>query len=141
MGTINVFVYGTLKPGGIYHQQFCAPYLKTSQPTQVRGLLYDLPKQGYPVLTMGDGWVKGYLFTLDQRAMVGLDVLEGYTPDGQGSLVSNINLEENDDENYTRWRVSVFALDGGPLGEAWVYGMDKAPDGAVWLPQGEWTGA
>ncbi|MEM7066452.1 MAG: gamma-glutamylcyclotransferase [Cyanobacteria bacterium P01_B01_bin.77] len=65
--------------------------LKTFQPAQVRGLLYDLPKQGYPVLTLGDGWVKGYLFTLEQAAMAGLDNLEGYTPNRQDASQDEID--------------------------------------------------
>lgn len=140
MGTIDVFVYGTLKPGGIYHQQFCAPYLKAFQPAQVRGLLYDLPQQGYPVMTLGDGWVKGYLLTLEQVAMAGLDALEGYTPNGQDGSQNELDHEVGAEETYTRWLVSVFTPDGASLGKTWVYGMDKTPDGAVWLPQGEWIG-
>ena len=136
MGTIDVFVYGTLKPGGIYYQQYCAPYLKTVQLAQVRGLLYDLPEQGYPVMTLGDGWVKGYLFTLEQTAMAGLDALEGYTPHALETAQDEVDAEET----YTRWCISVFDRDGMSLGESWVYGMDSAPSGAVWLPEGEWIG-
>ena len=137
METINVFVYGTLKPGGTYHQQYCAPYLKNAQPAQVRGLLYDLPHLGYPTMTLGDGWIKGYLFTLDAVAMVGLDYLEGYTPPGQDKT----HLWNDDDEfeeEYIRQRLTVFDLASQPLGEAWVYGMHEPPAGAVWLSQGEW---
>ena len=125
-GTIDVFVYGTLKPGGTYHQQFCLPYLKQAQPAQVRGLLYDLPNLGYPAMTLGDGWVKGYLLTLDEAAMPGLDHLEGYNP------------KTNDNQEYARQWVTVFDLFGQPIGKAWLYIMDKLPTEAVWLPKGEW---
>lgn len=130
METIDVFVYGTLKPGGTYHEQYCAAYLKTAQPAQVLGLLYDLPELGYPVMTMGNGWVKGYLFCLDAIAMSGLDYLEGYTP-----YQYDDSAGEGD---YTRQRITVFNLLGIPLGEAWIYTMDKPPEGAIWLPEGEW---
>jgi len=135
MGTIDVFVYGTLKPGGTYHQQFCAPYLKNLQPAQVRGLLYDLPTLGYPAMTTGEGWVKGYLFTLDETAMAGLDYLEGYTPDGYETLHGDDDFEEE----YMRQRATVFDLAGRPMGEAWVYVMGQLPDGAIFLPEGNWA--
>lgn len=130
--TIDVFVYGTLKPGGTYHQHYCAPYLNASQPVLVRGRLYDLPTLGYPVMTPGDDWVKGYLFTLAAIALPGLDYLEGYSPPGQTPSATDY------EEEYTRQRTTVFDLAGQPLKEAWIYVMADAPDGAVWLPQGEW---
>lgn len=133
MGHVDVFVYGTLKPGGMYHQQFCEPYLKKSRPAQVRGLLYDLPTLGYPAMTLGIGWVKGYWFTLDGAAMAGLDYLEGYSPPGAE------NFPQHDEEAYTRLRTTVFDLAGLPMGEAWVYVMAQPPQGAVFLPEGNWV--
>ncbi|EKU98352.1 hypothetical protein Lepto7375DRAFT_7633 [Leptolyngbya sp. PCC 7375] len=134
MGTIDVFVYGTLKPEGIYYQQYCAAYLKQSQPAQVQGRLYNLPHLGYPTMTMGDGWVKGYLFTLDATAMARLDYLEGYNPDEH----QNRSIDDDVEEDYTRQRAMVFNLAGQPIGEAWIYIMDKPPLGAVWVASGEW---
>ena len=135
--TIDVFVYGTLKPGGTYHQQYCAPYLKKSQSAQVRGLLYDLPALGYPAVTLGKGWVKGYLFTLHAVAMAGLDYLEGYSP-GYPSQGEDNFEEDNFEEEYMRQRTMVFDLAGQPIGEAWIYVMVNPPDGAVWLSDGQW---
>lgn len=43
------------------------------------------------MLTLGDGWVKGYLFTLEQAAMAGLDNLEGYTPNRQDASQDEID--------------------------------------------------
>ncbi len=137
MGNIHVFVYGTLKPGGTYHQQFCAPYLKKSQPAQVRGLLYDLPALGYPAMTLGPGWVQGYLFTLDGAAMAGLDYLEGYNAPGEENAPGDDDFEAA----YTRLRTTVFDSVGQPMGSAWVYVMGQPPAGAVFLPQGHWEGA
>ena len=118
-GTIDVFVYGTLKPGGTYHQQFCLPYLRKAQPAQVRGLLYDLPNLGYPAMPLGDGWVKA--------AMPGVDYLEGYNP------------KSDDNQEYARQWLMVFDLRGQPLGEAWLYVMDELPTEAGWLSEGEWN--
>ena len=126
LGTVDVFVYGTLKPGGTYHQKFCLPYLKQARSAQVRGLLYDLPNLGYPAMTLGDGWVKGYLFTLHEAAMPGLDHLEGYDP------------QTEDNQEYRRLRATVFDLIGQPIGDAWLYVMDQLPAEAIWLSDGEW---
>lgn len=131
---IDVFVYGTLKPGGTYYQHYCAPYLKTSRPAQVQGLLYDLPTLGYPAMTLGEGWVQGYWFTLAAIALPGLDYLEGYIPPEQ--MHSNDNHDTQ--AEYTRQQVTVFDLDGQPMGEAWIYLMDTPPEEAVWLPHGDW---
>lgn len=134
MGTIDVFVYGTLKPGGTYHKQYCVPYLKQTQHAQVQGVLYDLPHLGYPTMTFGNGWVKGYLLTLDETAMPGLDYLEGYNP-SQFEVPPSDNDAE---ENYTRQRAMVFDLTHQPIGEAWIYVMDEPPMGAVRVSEGEW---
>lgn len=131
METIDVFVYGTLKPGGRYFQAYCGAYLKQSQPAQVRGLLYDLPHLGYPTMTLGDGWIMGYLFTLGLMALPGLDQLEGYNPQG-------FSHDDDGEIAYTRQRAMVFDLWERPLQEAWVYTVDNVPAEAVWLPNGEW---
>ena len=136
MGTIDVFVYGTLKPGGTYHRQFCVPYLKKAEPAPVRGLLYDLPALGYPAMTVGDRWVQGCLLTLGGGALSGLDSLEGYDPNNPGtSYYADCN---DPDESYVRQRSMVFNLAGQPMGEAWVYVIHELPDGAVFLPDGNW---
>lgn len=132
--TIDVFVYGTLKPGGFYHQRYCAPYLQRARSAQVRGTLYDLPALGYPVMTPGEGWVQGYWFRLNAIALPGLDYLEGYVPPEQ--RVSEAG--EAPEEEYMRQQTTVFDLDGEPLGNAWIYVMEVPPAGAVWLPDGDW---
>ena len=48
--TLRLFVYGTLKRGGRYHERFCAGALSI-EPASVRGRLYALPA-GYPVLVV-----------------------------------------------------------------------------------------
>lgn len=53
-----VFVYGTLKPSGRYHQRYhqryCANFLTAALPAQVKGELYDFSQLGYPALTPGN---------------------------------------------------------------------------------------
>lgn len=48
--TLRLFVYGTLKSGGRYHERFCGGALSI-EPASVRGRLYTLP-EGYPVLVV-----------------------------------------------------------------------------------------
>ena len=48
--TLRLFVYGTLKRGGRYHERFCGGALSI-EPASVRGRLYTLP-EGYPVLVV-----------------------------------------------------------------------------------------
>lgn len=134
METIDVFVYGTLKPGGTYHQRYCAPYLHTAQPAQVLGKLYDLPALGYPVMIPGEDWVQGYVFKLAAIALPGLDYLEGYIPPEQQASEAGNDPEED----YIRQQTPVFDRAGQPLGNAWIYVMEVPPAGAVWLPDGDW---
>jgi len=51
--TLRVFVYGTLKRGGRYHERFCRGALSI-EPASVRGRLYTSPA-GYPVLVVPPG--------------------------------------------------------------------------------------
>jgi gamma-glutamylcyclotransferase (GGCT)/AIG2-like uncharacterized protein YtfP len=48
--TLRLFVYGTLKRGGRYHERLCGGALSI-EPASVRGRLYTLP-EGYPVLVV-----------------------------------------------------------------------------------------
>lgn len=127
---LRVFVYGTLKPGGYYHAQYCADRLITAQEAIVYGLLYDLPA-GYPALTAGDRPVYGYLLSFaDPAVLQDLDDLEDYRPDRP--------TVENE---YIRQQREVFDLKGRSLGLAWVYLMQPErveQMGGVLLPDGKW---
>jgi gamma-glutamylcyclotransferase (GGCT)/AIG2-like uncharacterized protein YtfP len=128
----KVFVYGTLKPGEAAHEQYCAPYLKASQPAWMRGLLFHLP-EGYPALTVGDRWVAGALLQLrDEAAIARMDAFEDYDP----TLPDADNL-------YVRRSRPVFSANHQSLGTAWVYLM--APErvtelGGIAIPSGVWSG-
>lgn len=118
---LRVFVYGTLKPGGRYHQALCQNDLSAAQPAFVRGRLYDFPQLGYPAIAPGSDWVKGYVLIFEQSPAVCADVLsrldrlEGYRADRAD--------EEND---YRRLRVQPFFPMGTPLALAWMYQMSAA---------------
>ncbi len=135
-----VFVYGTLKPSGRYHQRYCANFLTAALPAQVKGELYDFSQLGYPALTPGDDWVRGYLLKFCQTEAVcadilrRLDALEGYVADQV--------TDSNDD--YQRCQLQIFDPGHQPLQMAWVYRMSRAQvrqQGGVYLPDGDWEGA
>ncbi|MEO0541839.1 MAG: gamma-glutamylcyclotransferase family protein, partial [Cyanobacteria bacterium P01_A01_bin.105] len=105
MSMTRVFVYGTLKPGGRYHDEFCARYLVEGVAAIAPGLLYDFPQLGYPGMTMGNGWVHGYLLSFSSEAVLtGLDWLEDYDPQA--------TLDKNE---YRRQPTPVFTPDRHPL--------------------------
>lgn len=134
--TLSVFVYGTLKPGGRYHRRYCETYLTEAIPALVKGRLYDFPALGYPGMTAGEDWVKGYLLKFVQDKAIcreilqRLDHLEGYRED--------LSAEMND---YQRVSVQVFTLAHEPLPLAWVYQMTAAAvhvNNGRYLPKGNW---
>jgi gamma-glutamylcyclotransferase (GGCT)/AIG2-like uncharacterized protein YtfP len=76
----QLFVYGTLKPGGKGYRQFFGEQAIPACPAMTRGRLYDLPA-GYPAMTVGDDWVQGYVLGLmDTLLLARLDDYEDYDP-------------------------------------------------------------
>lgn len=127
---LRVFVYGTLKPGEAnYH--YCEGHVEFEMAI-APGVLYDLP-MGYPAITAGEGWVKGYLFTFcDSALLQALDELEDYDP--------HRPPEQNE---YLREWIAVYHPDEAPMGYAWCYRMTEAQArafGGIRVPGGWWTG-
>jgi gamma-glutamylcyclotransferase (GGCT)/AIG2-like uncharacterized protein YtfP len=129
---LNVFVYGTLKPGGRYWPEFCEGKLAAEPiPAKIKGTLYDL-HVGYPGLLLnGDQWVQGYLLEMATLAdFRRLDELEGYVPDRPES--------ENE---YNRLRVPCFSPEGEALGKVWTYEITPAAlqrCGGTRIESGHW---
>ena len=128
---LNVFVYGTLKPGGHYWPQFCEGKVAHHRPAKIQGALYDL-HVGYPGLCLqGQDWVHGYLLELkDSVHLDGLDYLEGYAP----------NRPESENE-YNRVRVPCYDEAGAPLGEVWAYEITAtalAKHDTTYIEDGNW---
>lgn len=130
-----VFVYGTLKPGGRFHQRYCSEAIDMA-PALVKGHLYNFPRLGYPGMTVGGDWVKGYLIRFQQdleaqaKTLRQLDWLEGYK---EGRSAS-----END---YQRLQVPLFTMERQPLQQAWGYVMavEKVRSlNGIYLPSGTW---
>lgn len=133
MELLQVFVYGTLKPGEANFQPYCQSKGCEAIPAMVWGQLYSLPF-GYPALTAGDRPVFGYLLRFpDATALMELDQLEDYEPDRP--------IAQNE---YTREQIEVFQLDRTLIGKAWVYRMQYTQVeqyGGIRLPHGQWTGS
>jgi gamma-glutamylcyclotransferase (GGCT)/AIG2-like uncharacterized protein YtfP len=127
---LQVFVYGSLKPGEQYFDRYCAPYLTAMQEAIVYAQLYDLP-MGYPAIVPGNHPVRGYVFTFEDPEVLNLlDELEDYMPDRP--------IEQNE---YQRKEIQTFDLHQQPLGWAWVYEMTQEQAerlGGVILPEGNW---
>jgi gamma-glutamylcyclotransferase (GGCT)/AIG2-like uncharacterized protein YtfP len=109
---LSIFVYGTLKPGKANYA-CCRDRLLSAETAMVRGQLFDLPL-GYPAMTLGDQWVKGYRLTFpDEQVLPILDELEDY------------NAHRSSDENeYQRVWVDIFSRQARPLGGGWTYLME-----------------
>lgn len=130
---LQIFVYGTLKPGFHNYHRYCAGYTVEEQLALVNGTLYGLPV-GYPGLTSGNNWIKGYLLSfpidLTEQILTQLDQLEGYSPTQPAHL-----------NQYQRRLTDIFALDYQRLGQAWCYYMENATVqhlGGTLLTTGEW---
>ena len=127
---INVFVYGTLKPGETNYDFYCAEKVRAQSPAYTKGNLYSLPL-GYPAMTVGKNRVKGVLLTFDSANILeSLDRLEAY----QKNRPSELN-------EYDRLLVPVYSFDDKTLGQAWCYFMSikkvKQYQGTI-IPSGWW---
>jgi gamma-glutamylcyclotransferase (GGCT)/AIG2-like uncharacterized protein YtfP len=111
-GLLQVFVYGTLKPGEAYYDCYCANKIVDAKKAWVRGELYALP-QGYPAMTQGNNLVYGYLLSFtDSEVLNSLDELEDYST--QRAISENL---------YNRKQVEVYDLKNNSLDFAWIYLM------------------
>lgn len=116
---LEVFVYGTLKPGERNYPLFCAGKISQTCPALVKGSLYEIPSEmsrssyAYPAMVAGSDWVAGYLLTFnDEDALIALDQLEGFQP-GRSPT-------ENE---YQRQWIELYTLKREPLTQAWGYMM------------------
>ncbi len=129
---VDVFVYGTLKPGEANYAAYCGDRPHTVEPAWVWGRLFHLPRQGYPALTLGNEKVQGVLLHFsDPGILAALDPLETYEEGRSPDL-----------NEYQRQRQAIFDPAGTPLGEAWIYVMEPnrvVADGGIWLPSGQWS--
>ncbi|MGB2924405.1 MAG: gamma-glutamylcyclotransferase family protein [Limnothrix sp.] len=120
---LQVFVYGTLKPGGRNYPLFCEGRVTVACPALVQGKLYEIAKNqadarlsySYPAMTAEAGWVEGLLLTFtDHAVLTKLDQLEDFQ--------SGRSPTEN---YYERQWLTIYTLDKKLLTEAWGYVMSR----------------
>ncbi len=129
---LHIFVYGTLKPGGVNFDCYCGNNVIASQPAYISGELYDLPRLGYPGIIHGTSRVHGFVLTFDSQTILPiLDALEDFDP--------RRNPAEND---YNRESIVAYlsAARTSTI-SAWAYFMN--PDlvrrsGGILIPDGWW---
>ena len=128
---LNLFVYGTLKPGGVNYQRYCAGKAVEEKQAIAFGQLFDLPI-GYPAMTLGERKVQGFVLTFADSAILSLlDELEDYDP----------NRMPQDNE-YNRQPIETYDLEGQSLGLAWVYLMTLEQVqrlGGLLIPSNWWS--
>jgi gamma-glutamylcyclotransferase (GGCT)/AIG2-like uncharacterized protein YtfP len=130
---IRVFVYGTLKPGGINFDRYCGAKVVTIRHAYIDGDLYDLPALGYPGAIHGTNKVYGFVLAFDDATILQeLDELEDYDP-----------LRSPAANDYNRELIVTHTPDLISSVSAWVYFMN--PDlvlrsGGVLVPDGWWEG-
>ena len=130
LDVVNVFVYGTLKPGEFNYQRYCTGKVMRAKRAIALGQLYALPF-GYPAMTLGEGKVQGYLLTFSDKILSQLDWLEGYDPHRPAA--------ENE---YNRQQVETYDLSLVSLGTAWVYLMSPEQVhtwGGILIPDAWWS--
>jgi len=131
----RVFVYGTLKPGGRYHEEFCGCFTFRFEPAKIEGQLFTFPNLNYPgAIEVSDYWIEGILLQFVEspsQVLTKLDELEGFNPDRDPRL-----------NEYYRKEVQVYEQKTErPLEEAWCYFMDGGKirkDCGIPIPTGPW---
>ena len=131
--SIDVFVYGTLKPGEANFASYCDGKINSQVLGYTWGDLYALPV-GYPAMTEGKNKVWGVLLSFtDPQILENLDRLEGY----QAQRAAYLN-------EYYRALVPVYDVGNSQIGEAWAYYMSSSrirQHRGLRLNSGSWTGA
>lgn len=109
---LRFFVYGTLKPGEVNYNLYCAGKVVEAKKAIAFGQLFHLPL-GYPAMIPGESLVQGFLLTfVDPAILRVLDELEDYYPYRAAA--------ENE---YNRQQIEVYDLTRKTLGFAWTYLM------------------
>ena len=110
---LQVFVYGTLKPGENNYPRYCQGKVIQAQPAYTLACLYNLPC-GYPAIIRGNQRVEGFLLSFNNDThLQSLDELEGCSPN-----------QPRDNFSYYRQWVTVYTLQGDFLAHAWAYFMN-----------------
>lgn len=131
IGKNQIFVYGTLKKGFVYHEEVLQDSILQIEDAFLYGFfMYDLG--AYPGIKPspdGSGTVIGELLTIKKekaiKVLCRMDELEGYIP---GDFINS---------HYVRGREEVRTTDG-KWHKAWVYVFNAPIDEARLLETGVW---
>ncbi|MBF7084436.1 gamma-glutamylcyclotransferase [Desulfallas sp. Bu1-1] len=100
----RLFVYGTLLPGLDNYNRFIQEHQPVVYKARARGIMYYLPRDGYPVVLDGDGEIKGVLFESENLriALPQIDEIQKYTGiESQSHLIREIRDVENIEKGET----------------------------------------
>ncbi len=134
---IDVFVYGTLKPGASNYS-VCADSVMAIRPAIAQGHLYALPF-GYPAMTPGSDVVQGVVLSFADAAILAtLDEFERHDPIVFHQHMPKLAIDQY---QYDRQMIEIYdAADHNP-GMAWSYIMTSEQvyhlQGSL-LPDGQW---
>ena len=137
---LNVFAYGTLQPGGRFHDEICGAQQFTASEAWIHGRLFDFPDRGYPA-AVEDPHVKVYgcllqFETAGADILAALDQLEGYNPQAPEAdnlyyrTVVDVRLIHGQDRPHTE------------IVSAWCYFMHAAQVkvyGGIQVDTGRWA--
>lgn len=134
---IQVFVYGTLKPGEVNYR-VCAGAVVETRPAIASGLLYALPL-GYPAMTAGKGMVRGSILSFAHPGILSvLDEFEQHDPQEFSHLLPDLCWQQH---QYQRQQIQVFDPKQNCLTPAWAYLMTAQQVtqlGGVLIGNGDW---
>lgn len=134
---LDVFVYGTLKPGERNHQ-ICASSVVEARPAIASGQLYALPL-GYPSMTLGTGTVHGVILSFADAGILDvLDAYEQHDPEAFRCHAPDLSIAQY---QYDRVQIKTYDQAQRFLGCAWSYVMSLEQIqrlGGIWLPDGQW---
>ncbi|AMV73325.1 gamma-glutamylcyclotransferase [Desulfuromonas carbonis] len=109
---LPLFVYGTLRQGGRYHQPYLAGRFLSWQPATLSGRLFYEPREEYPCLLPGSGMARGEIYQLEPATaastLARIDRLEEYLPDKETASL------------YLRREALAYREDGEEV-KVWVY--------------------
>jgi gamma-glutamylcyclotransferase (GGCT)/AIG2-like uncharacterized protein YtfP len=107
MSDDHIFVYGTLRKGGVREMPRLFPNCRDLGPATLRGCIHDFG--AYPGLRLDeDSVVHGEVYTVDAAALAVLDDIERFFPD------------DYEASYYFRHRVVAVLAGGEPI-ECWAY--------------------
>ncbi len=113
MRPFRLFVYGTLRPGGVHHGLLATARRLGTWTTPPRYTLYALDH--YPVaVPSGRTAVVGEVYAVDARTLARIDRLEDHP------------------RTYRRMQLQT------PWGPAWMYIQQRPPRGARLIASGDW---